>query len=63
MLTTVGIALIVLGVLTIGVLVGVDRSVRRFLLLGLGQSVAPVPAKSLPWLFFLVVVSACATQQ
>ena len=63
MLTTVGIALIVPGVLTSGTLVGVDRLLRGFLRLGLGQSVAPVPAKLLPWLFFLVVVSGCATQQ
>jgi hypothetical protein len=62
MLTTVGRALIVLGMLTSGVLIGVDRIVRRFWRLWLSRRLGLAPTKSLPWLL-LVVVSGCATQQ
>jgi hypothetical protein len=61
--TTVGITQIVLGVLTAGTLNGIDRTFRRFLQLGLGRRVVLAPAKSLPWLLLLVVVSGCASQQ
>jgi hypothetical protein len=62
MLTTVGRALRVLGMITSGVLVGVDRILKGFLWLGLGRRLGLAPTKSLPWLL-LVVVSGCATQQ
>jgi hypothetical protein len=63
MLTTVRVALLVRGGFTLGVLVAGERSVRRFLRLGLGRRVALAPVKLLPWLVMLIVVSGCASQQ
>lgn len=63
MRTTVRIALMVRGGLTLGGLVAGERLMRRFLRLGRGRRVALAPVKLLPWLFMLVVVSGCASQQ
>jgi hypothetical protein len=63
MLTTVGRALRVLSMFIRGTRVGVDRILKRFLWLGLGQRVVLASAQSLLWLFLLVAASGCATQQ